>query len=311
MLLVTGANGFVGTGLVEALQAQGVPFRAATRHARANSVGVGEISSQTDWTSALDGIETVVHLAARVHVMNETSADPQAAFDAVNVEGSVRLARQAAARGVRRMVYVSSIKTNGESTSPGHPYRPDDQPNPIDFYGISKWKAEESLRQVAVETGLELVIVRPPLVYGPGVGGNFGSLMRLVDRSIPLPFGAASNLRSMVARTNLVSIILAAASHRAAAGEVFLASDDLDISTRGLVEAIGTALGRRPLLLPVPPLLLQAAARLVGKAGVVQRLFGSLQVDVSRTRSVLGWAPVTTMQEELARTAAAYRARLD
>lgn len=307
MMLVTGATGFVGRGLVPYLSARGVLVRAATRAQGSAGVAVGDIGPETDWSEALVGVDTVVHLAARVHVMKETESDPDAAFDQVNLHGSRNLARQAAAAGVRRLVYVSSIKVNGEGTALGKPFRPDDVPRPVDPYGRSKWRAEQALGQVAAETGLELTIIRPPLVYGPGVGGNFAALIRLVERGFPLPFGAIDNRRSMVGLENLHSLILTAARHPDAAGRVFLVSDDNDVSTRALVEAIGRGLGRKPLLLSVSPSLIDWAGALVGKRDVAQRLLSSLQVNIGDTKVVLGWEPSVSIEQGIAETLAAYR----
>lgn len=307
MILVTGATGFVGRGLVSFLQSQGEPVRAAVRTAAHRGVAVGDIGPDTNWSVALAGVETIVHLAARVHVMKETVADPDAAFDRINVDGSLALARQAVAAGVRRLIYVSSIKVNGEYTQPGRPYRADDRPAPVDPYGRSKAKAEAALRELALATGLELVIVRPPLVYGSGVGGNFSALIGLVDRGIPLPFGAIENKRSMVGLANLHSLLLKAARHPQAPGRTFLVSDDQDISTPALVRLIGGALGRTPVLVAVPPVLIKSVARLVDRRGAVQRLLSSLQLDISDTKSVLGWVPGISMEASIAAAVEARR----
>ena len=310
MILLTGATGFVGRELPTYFGARGAAVRSTVRRpGRGGDVVVGDIGPDTDWSAALTGVDVVIHLAARVHVMKETAADPEGAFDRVNVRGSLALARQAAAAGVRRLVYVSSIKVNGEGTAPGRPYRANDMPNPVDPYGRSKWKAETALRQFALESGLELVIVRPPLVYGPGAGGNFLALIRLVDRGIPLPFGAIDNRRSMVGMENLHSLLLAAARHPQAPGRTFLVSDDRDISTPGLVRLIGQALGRVPLLMPVPPALIELLGIIPGKGAAVQRLLSSLQVDIGETRSVLDWVPAASVEESVAAAVAAYRNR--
>lgn len=310
MILVTGANGFVGKGLILALAAQGIAHRAATRSGEGGSIAIGNITASTDWSKALVGVDAVVHLAARVHVMNETDADPDTAFDQVNLHGTTNLARQAAEAGVRRLVYVSSIKVNGEKTSIGKPFRAEDVPAPADPYGRSKWRAELALRQLAGDTGLELTIIRPPLVYGEGVRGNFGALIRLVDRAIPLPLGAIDNRRSMVGLDNLHSLIITTLSHPAAAGRVFLVSDDRDISIRTLVELIGQALGRRPLLLPFPPSLLHGLAGVVGQGGAAQRLLSSLQVDITDTKGALGWKPASSVEKGVTEAVVAYRSRL-
>lgn len=311
MMLVTGATGFVGRGLLSHLAAHGVDARPASRMPMPGSVRVGEIGPGTDWSQALAGVDTVVHLAARVHVMRETATNPDSAFDHVNVHGTLNLAQQAVAAGVRRLVYISSIKVNGEATAPGQPFCADDVAGPVDPYGRSKWKAEQALRRLAAETGLQLVIIRPPLVYGPGVGGNFSALIRLVDRGVPLPFGLLDNRRSMVGLDNLHDLILAAARHPDAPGRVFLVSDDRDISTRILVQTIGRALGRPPLLLPVPPGFMRGTASLLGKTAVAQRLLSSLQVDIEATKAVLGWRPVSSLDQGVAQAVDHYRRARD
>jgi nucleoside-diphosphate-sugar epimerase len=258
----------------------------------------------------LSNVSTVVHLAARVHVLDDPAADPLAAYREVNVDGALRLARSAADAGVRRFVFVSSIKVNGEATH-GAPFTEASPPNPVDPYGISKWEAEQGLRQIAGETGLEVVILRPPLVYGPGVKANFRRLLAGVDRGAPFPFGAIHNRRSLVFVGNLADAIVSAVEHPAAAGETFLVSDGPAVSSPELVRAIAHALGRRPRLLDVPPSLLTLAGRVLRRDAVVQRLLGSLEIDSSRIRTTLDWTPPYTMQQGLAETASWWRARAD
>lgn len=308
-VLVTGATGFVGRALVPALAERGHAVRSAVRRAGSGLLGevaVGEIGPETDWSAALQGVDVVIHLAARVHVMQDTAADPLAAFRRVNTDGTERLARQAAEAGVRRLVLVSSIKVNGERAE--RPFTELDPPRPEDPYGISKAEAEAVLRRVAEEAGLEAVVVRPPLVYGPGVGGNFARLLALVERGLPLPLGAVDNRRSLVGRCNLVDFLVRCAEHPAAAGETFLVSDGEDLSTAELIRRLARALDRPVRLWPVPPALLYAAGRVTGRTAVVERLCGSLQIDSRKGRERLGWAPPATVEEELARTAAAWRA---
>ncbi len=286
-LLITGGSGFVGQALIKRLADQ--PLRLATRaDARA-------------WHQALVGIKTVVHLAARVHVMHDTEADPLAAFRAVNVEGTLNLARQAAAAGVKRFVFVSSVKVNGESTLPGRAFTEADAPNPKDAYGHSKHEAEQGLRQLSADTGMEVVIIRPPLVYGPGVKANFAALMRAVQRGWLLPLGAVHNQRSLVALDNLVDFIITCITHPQAANQTFLVSDGQDLSTTELVRGMAQAAGVPARLLPVPVWALQAGATLLGKGDAVQRLCGNLQVDISKSRNLLGWVPPVSVEEGLRR----------
>lgn len=301
-VLVTGANGFVGRAACHRLRADGITVVAAMRQTdgSAGVVPVGDIDGHTDWTSALAGVDSVLHLAARVHVMDELSDDPLAEFRRVNVQGTLRLAQQAVQAGIKRLVYVSSIKVNGEQTEPGRPFAASDAPAPVDPYGISKLEAEQGLRTLAQATGLELVIVRPPLVYGPGVGGNFARMVRWLHSGVPLPLGmATANRRSLVALDNLVDLLAACLAHPAAAGEVFLVSDGEDLSTAELLRRLATALDLRVRLLPVPPVVLQLAATALGRRELAQRLMGSLQVDTADTQRVLQWKPLVTVDEAL------------
>ena len=303
-VLVTGANGFVGRALCATLLARGVDTLGAVRGAAAaGQIAVGDLDAATDWSNALAGRSVVVHLAARVHVMDDRAGDPLAAYRIVNVDATVNLARQAHAHGVRRFVFVSSIKVNGEATH-GRPFRADDAPAPVDPYGQTKLEAERALQAFAAETDMELVIVRPPLVYGPGVKANFANLLRLAGRGIPLPLGLVRNRRSMVALDNLVDLLIVCICHRAAPGHVFLASDGVDLSTAELVTMMGRAMGKRVWLVPVPVGLMHFAAGLLGKRALMDRLAGSLQVDSTPARELLGWTPVLTPQQGIDRAAA-------
>ena len=288
-LLITGGTGFVGGALVKRLGDKQVSL--ATR------------SDSAAWHKALVGITTVVHLAARVHVMHDTEADPLTAFRAVNVVDTLSLARQAAAAGIRRFVFISSVKVNGEATQPGRPFTADDAPAPLDAYGISKMEAEQGLRVIAAQTGMEVVIIRPPLVYGPGVKANFAAMMRWLRRGVPLPLGAIHNQRSLVALDNLVDLIVTCVDHPAAANQTFLVSDGEDLSTTQLLQRLGRALGKPARLIPVPASWLKLAAAMVGKPDVAQRLCGSLQVDIEKTRRLLGWTPPLSLDEGLRRAA--------
>ncbi len=303
-VLVTGASGLVGRALCSALAGQGVAVRAATRLAQPGLTGfalvsIGDISGQTNWQTALSGITTVVHLAARVHVMHDDSANPLAEFRRVNVQGTLNLAQQAAAAGVRRFVFVSTVKVNGEQTLPGQPFTEGDTPNPQDAYSQSKYEAEQGLRQIAAQTGMEVVIIRPPLVYGPGVKANFAALMGAVRRGWPLPLARVRNQRSLVGLGNLVDFIITCAMHQAAANQTFLVSDGQDVSTPQLVRAMAQAMQQPARLLPVPLWLLHSAAVALGKAGAMQRLCGNLQLDISKARTMLGWQPPLTVQQGL------------
>lgn len=303
-MLVSGANGFVGKALCIELCRQGQSVRAAVRSAtrqveNVETVSVGEINGETDWTDALLGVKVVIHLAARVHVMKDTAMDPLAEFRKVNVDGTLNLARQAAKIGVKRFIFISSIKVNGETTQSERPFSADDSPAPADAYGISKREAEDALRLLGSEADMEVVIIRPPLVYGPGVKANFAALMRAVQRGWPLPLGAVHNQRSLVALDNLVDFIVTCISHPQAANQTFLVSDGQDLSTAELVRGMAHAAGVPVRLLPVPVWALQAGAALLGKGDAVQRLCGNLQVDISKAHSLLGWVPPVSVADGL------------
>jgi len=303
MILVTGANGFVGRALMTRLAASGVPARGASRLPRPGCSAVGEIDSATAWGGLLPGVSAIVHLAARVHVMTDGDRDPLRAYRRVNVEGTLNLARQAAAAGVRRFVFVSSIKVNGEGTAPGRPYTAAARPAPEDPYGVSKLEAEDGLRALAAETGLEVATIRPVLVYGPGVRANFLTLMRALYRGWPLPLGAIHNRRSLVAIDNLVDLIDTCTRHPHAAGGTFLVSDGEDLSTTDLLRRMAAALEVKARLVPVPPGLLAAGARFAGRGAMAKRILGSLQVDITQTNANLGWTPPVTVDAALAATA--------
>lgn len=311
-VLVTGATGFVGKALLARLLKGGIRVVAAVRGsselpAPASTMRIENLDGHTQWLDGLKDVDVVIHSAARVHVMNDTDADPLAAFRRVNVEGTLNLARQAAVAGVKRFIFISSIKVNGEETENGRRYLADDVPAPADPYGISKMEAEQGLRELAKETLLEVVIIRPVLVYGPGVKANFLSMMRWLDRGVPLPFGSIDNRRSLVALDNLVDLIVTCMDHPAAKNQTFLVSDGDDLSTTGLLSKMAQALGRNARLLPVPSKLLELGAILLGKRSLSQRLCGSLQVDIEKTRTVLGWNPPMSIEEALAVTARHYQ----
>ena len=305
-VLVTGATGFVGRAVcTELAQRKHGVHRSVRRLAGSGCryFELGDIGSATNWSGALEGVDAVVHLAARVHIMHEGAENPLKEFRKVNVAGTEHLARAAAASGIKRFVYVSSIGVNGAQTVPGTSFSEADQPNPHNAYALSKWEAEQGLLRIAAETGMEVVIIRPPLVYGPGAPGNFGSLMRWLQRGVPLPLGAIHNQRSLVALDNLVDLIVTCLTHPAAANQTFLVSDGEDVSITELLRRMGQAMGRPARLIPVPVSWLKLAAALVGKQDVAQRLCGSLQVDIEKTRRLLRWTPPLSLDEGLRRAA--------
>lgn len=314
-ILVTGGSGFIGGAVLRCFSRNPQNRIVATvRRADAelpdgvSACRVGDMGPHTDWAPALQrGVDVVIHAAARVHVMHETASDPLDAFRQVNVQGTLALATQAAAHGVRRFIFLSSIKVNGESSRQGHPCKADDAPAPADPYGQSKLEAERLLLQLAANTGMEVVIIRPVLVYGPGVKANFLSMMRWLARGVPLPFGAVHNQRSLVFLDNLTDLISVCADHPAAAGQIFLVSDGEDLSTTQLLARLARALGCHPRLLPVPARWLEWAGQLTGKRPLVQRLLGSLQVDINKNRDLLGWTPPVTVETALASTAMAFK----
>jgi len=301
-ILITGSSGFVGRALLRRLKAAGYSLVAAVRSKDAQmpvdlqTVIIDNISLTTDWSPALIDVGTVVHCAARVHVMHEKAADALTAFKEVNLHGTLNLARQAAAANVKRFVYVSSIKVNGEYTDE-KPFTESDNANPQDPYGISKWQAEEGLHAIGRETGMEIVIIRPPLVYGPGVKANFFNLLNIVSKSLPLPLGSIKNSRSMIYVENLVDALIVASTHPKAAGQTYLVSDGLDVSTPRLISMIATAMKKPNRVFAFPVSLMRLAAKCIGKSHVIDRLTQSLQVDSSKIRSELGWNPPYTMEQ--------------
>lgn len=309
-VLLTGASGFVGSAVqARLLSDPQYVVRSVYRQlpqqssAHLQTFQVPGIEPGTDWLRPLESVEVVIHCAARVHVMDEREADPLEAFRRVNVWGTLRLAEQAAQAGVRRFIYLSSIKVNGEGTLPGHAYTADNSPAPLDPYGISKQEAEQALLMLAAKTQMDVVIIRPVLVYGPGVKANFRSMMAWLNRGVPLPLGAITNKRSLVALDNLVDLVVTCVHHPAAANQVFLVSDDEDLSTTELLQRMARALGRPARLLPLPAGVLSAIAQLFGKKAISQRLCGSLQVDISKTKALLGWTPTISVSGALEKTA--------
>jgi nucleoside-diphosphate-sugar epimerase len=312
-VLITGVNGFIGKTLSDELVIKGFNVNGTVRSVMSvdfpgaiTKFVIKDIDSKTDWQNALEGVDVVIHLAARVHVMKDTAIDALSEFRRVNVEGTLNLARQAVKAGVQRFIFISSIKVNGEGSILGQPYTPEDQPAPVDPYGISKREAEDGLRQLASETGMEVVIIRPPLVYGPGVKANFQSMMRWLNKGIPLPLGAIHNQRSLVSLDNLIDLIVTCIHHPAAVNQIFIAGDGEDFSTTELLQRMAVALGKKARLLPIPELILVWGARLLGKQAIAQRLCGSLQVDISKARDLLDWKPPVSVDETLRKTAQYY-----
>ncbi|VVO81992.1 N-acetyl-alpha-D-glucosaminyl-diphospho-ditrans, octacis-undecaprenol 4-epimerase [Pseudomonas fluorescens] len=297
-VLVTGGSGFLGGALLRYLAAcEQYSLIAALRNEcrelpqSIRRFAFADLAIDIDWQDALEQVDVVVHSAARVHVMHESAVDPLAEFRRVNVEATLNLARQAARAGVKRFIFISSIKVNGEYTRAGCVFSADDTPAPVDPYGISKLEAELGLKALATTTGMEVVIIRPVLVYGPGVKANFLSMIRWLERGVPLPFGAVHNKRSLVSLDNLIDFIVTCIEHPGAANQTFLVSDGRAVSTTELLRCIAVALNRSATLLPLPVGLMSAAAKLIGKDAVAQRIFGSLEVDISKNLQLLGWVP--------------------
>ncbi|MDF9388195.1 UDP-glucose 4-epimerase family protein [Vibrio anguillarum] len=307
-LLVTGSSGFVGSAFVEFAESRGdvcIKQRRSLSGESDNTIFLADLSSSTDWSLALKGVECVVHCAAIVHQMKGVSEID--IYRRANTEGTLVLARQAAEAGVKRFVFVSSIKVNGETTDSGSPFKSDVLAAPSDPYGLSKFEAEQHLRLLSQETGLEVVIIRPTLVYGPGVKANFASLMNLVSKGVPLPFACITqNKRSFVSVTNLVDLIITCIDHPKAANQTFLVSDDCDVSTSQMIREMARALDKPRWQLPVPIWCYKLVGKLFNKSNVVDRLIGSLQVDISHTKEILGWTPPQTLEEGFKKTAEAF-----
>lgn len=309
MILITGGNGFIGSYLISALTSRSllVCGRVQPPSIEADKFIPFDLANDSLNVEMLANVQTVIHCAAHVHVMNDTSTDPLIKFRQINTQATVNLAKQAAAAGVKRFIFLSSIKVNGESTKPGIPFTSKYAVAPVDSYGLSKYEAELELIQISQYSGMEIVIIRPPLVYGPGVKANFASLMNLVSKGIPLPFGCIThNKRSLVSVNNLVDLIITCIDHPKAANQVFLVSDDHDVSTSEMVREMATALNKPMWQLPLPIWCYRFIGKLFNKSDVVDRLTGSLQVDISHTKETLGWKPPQTLQEGFKQTAQAF-----
>jgi nucleoside-diphosphate-sugar epimerase len=313
-LLITGASGFVGKALCKSASALGYSVKALTRSPQpfvhgTQSIVCSDLANSEAIFDSLNGVDVVVHLAARVHVMNENAPDALVAYRHVNVGLTLHLAKQAAAAGVKRFIYISSIKVNGECTKPGFAFSADDVPAPEDPYGVSKMEAEIALFELSRLTGMEVVVIRPPLIYGPGVGANFRSMMQWIDRRVPLPLGSINNRRSMVALDNLLSLVTTCISHPRGAGQVFMVSDDQDVSVTQLLKKLSSAMHCSIILLPIPVRVIRFMAAILGKSGVAQRLCDNLQVDIAKTKKLLDWSPPLTLEEGLKKTADWYVSR--
>ena len=308
-VLVTGSTGFVGSRVVELSEEREwdvVPVVRKASQIQPNSFIASSIDTSTDWSGSFEGVECVVHCAARVHQMSETEQDALIAYRDINTLGTLNLAKQAAEAGVKRFVFVSSIKVNGEFSEPNLPFEPNLKNTPQDPYGLSKYEAEVELAKLSKETGLEVVIIRPPLVYGPGVKANFLSMMRLIDKGLPLPFGAIKNQRSLVYLDNLSDLIITCCEHPSAPGYTFLASDDQDVSTTQLMQTIAHAMGKSPRLIPIPMSWIQAGSSVLNKQHIAQRICGNLQVEIGLTKEILGWNPPVSFEQGIKRTVEAY-----
>ncbi len=310
-ILITGGNGFLGKAFAISALAAGFKVRVSARR-KTKELNyfpdfslISNIDSATDWSSTLSGVNTVVHCAASVHIKNDKDLDSLKSFRKVNVDGTLNLAHQAVLAGVSRFIFISSIKVNGESTILEHPFHADSYPNPQDPYGISKMEAEQGLQKIASQSNMEVVIIRPPLVYGPEVKANFLTMMNWLNKGIPIPLGAITkNRRSFVFLDNLISLIFTCINHPAAANQIFLVSDDEDLSTAGLLAHMAKALGKPSKLIAIPVFVITIGSKLIGKSNISQRLCGSLQVDIKKTKELLGWAPPVSVDEGLRQTAA-------
>jgi nucleoside-diphosphate-sugar epimerase len=308
-ILVTGATGFIGNKLCQVLSMRGDAVVAVARkqvNIDTNITVINKVlSKDTDWQDCLKDIDVVIHLAGRAHVMNDVSENPYQAYADINIDATKQLAEQAALSGVKRFIYLSSIKVNGERTK-DIAFSETDSPQPEDDYGKTKYEAEKALNSIGKDTGMEVVIIRPPLVYGEGVKANFKSLIKLAQLNIPLPFGAIRNKRSLVYIENIIDFILLCTHHPSAANQTFLISDDDDVSITRLIQEIKEASGKRSLLIPVPQSWLKFVLQLIGKSSLSDRLLGNLQVDMTKAKTLLDWKPPFTVEQGINKTIEAY-----
>jgi nucleoside-diphosphate-sugar epimerase len=301
-ILVTGASGFVGAAICRQLTSESKNFLPVHRDGQQLGSSIGSINGSTDWSNALKEISHVIHTAARVHVMKGKGTDSLSKFRKVNVEGTLNLARQCAESGVKRFIFISSIKVNGEQTTNGMAFTEKDEPRPCDPYAISKHEAEERLRNLALETSMEVVVIRPPLIYGPGVKANFLSLMKIVKAGFPLPLGRIDNKRSMVSLDNIVDIIITCLTHSKAGNQTFLISDGESLSVTQLLNRLASAMDLPSRLIPIPSPYLQFGLRIIGKQSIANRLLGSLQIDNTKIKTMLNWSPILNVDEGLRKT---------
>lgn len=309
-VLITGATGFVGKQLVQQISEQQQfivrlavrPLHAENFNHHDNIVWFQELSATTDWTAALTKCDVVIHTAARVHVMVEKTDDPLSEFRKVNVAGTMNLARQAVQQGVKRFIFISSIGVNGAETRPGSAFRPEDPPDPHDPYAVSKFEAEQGLMALSVETDIQIVIIRPTLIYGPGAKGNFPRMVSWLQKGYPLPLKSINNKRSLVSVYNLVDLVIHCIDHPRAVNQIFLVSDGQDVSIVKLLQYIGLALNKRVRLIPIPYWVLNVFGKMTGTQRIIQRLCSSLQVDMSKTRDLLDWHPQVSMDDALDRS---------
>ena len=300
-IILTGASGFVGNGIKKNIPSENLILLGRNNSDDRYEFVFSDLNENWQYGNVFDSVSCVIHCAARAHVMNEDIDNAYDLYHQINVKGTLNLATQAANNGVKRFIYISSIKVNGESTDKGAPFTEYSIPSPQDQYGVSKLTAENALRELSDNSGMEVVIIRPPLIYGPGVKANFSAMMKLVSKNLPLPLGAIDNKRSLVALDNLVDLIGICIDHPRAANKTFLVSDDHDLSTTELIEMMVHAVGKSPHLLPIPVSWLKFAGRLLGKRSFIDRLCGNLQVDISYTKKTLGWKPPISVEEGIQR----------
>ena len=311
--LVTGASGFIGSFLLSQFKdSNEISLRPVYRNdnhlAYKKKILIENIDSNTNWNSALEGIDSVIHLAGRAHFLKKTSSNSSTEFKSINIDGTANLANQAASAGVKRFLYLSSIKVNGEETFPGEPFKPDNEPSPVDEYGKSKLEAERQLINISTKTEMDFVIIRPVMVYGPGVKGNLLSLLKWISRGLPLPLGSTKNLRDLVSVHNLVDLIFLCLTHPSAANQIFCVSDDEPISTSYLVNKMSKSFDRSIINFPISPYLLKILLQLINRSDISQKLISSLEVDIKKTKELLDWEPTYSFDEAINSTVSCFLA---